>query len=68
MGLADRVASCAHDLEDAVHAGVVKPDDLPPVVAQLCGRARSDQLRAFITDIVDNDVLERAGWYVGGHG
>ena len=52
VGLADRVAYCAHDLEDAVHAGVVDPDDLPPAVAQLCGRARSDQLRAFITDIV----------------
>ncbi len=53
VGLADRVAYCAHDLEDAVHAGVVDPDDLPSVVAQLCGRARSDQLRAFITDIVE---------------
>jgi dGTPase len=53
VGLADRVAYCAHDLEDAVHAGIVDPSDLPPVVAELCGRVRSDQLRALITDIVE---------------
>lgn len=52
VSLADRVAYCAHDLEDAVHAGVVDADDLPPIVEDLCGRRRSDQLESWITDIV----------------
>src|SRR6187401_2203126 len=29
---ADRIAYCAHDLEDAVHAGIVDPRDLPAEV------------------------------------
>ena len=56
VGLADRVAYCAHDLEDACHAGIVTEADLPIEIAELCGRARSDQLEAFITDIVETVV------------
>ena len=41
VGLADRVAYCAHDLEDAVHAGVVAASDVPAEVAGPCGPARS---------------------------
>jgi dGTPase len=53
VGLADRVAYCAHDLEDAVHAGIVRDGDLPLEVIDRCGRGRSEQLQSFITDIVD---------------
>ena len=52
VGLADRVAYCAHDLEDAVNAGIVDPADLPAEVVDRCGSTRSAQLHAFITDIV----------------
>ncbi len=52
VGLADRVAYCAHDLEDAASAGLVDPSDLPEEVAVRCGVTRSAQLHAFITDIV----------------
>jgi dGTPase len=51
-GIADRIAYCAHDLEDAVSADVVSLDTLPPQVADFCGRTRSKQLRAFINDVV----------------
>jgi dGTPase len=53
VGLADRVAYCAHDLEDAVHAGVVAPADVPRRVTDQCGLSRSSQLRTLITDIVE---------------
>ena len=52
VGLADRVAYCAHDLEDAAWAGLVEPADLPAEVADRCGVTRSAQLHSFITDIV----------------
>lgn len=52
VGIADRVAYCAHDLEDAVSAGIVTLDELPKIVVERCGRTRSQQLRAFITDVV----------------
>jgi dGTPase len=52
VALADRIAYTAHDLEDAVHAGIVDTAEVPPVVLELCGTTRSQQLRAFISDVV----------------
>jgi dGTPase len=50
---ADRCAYTAHDLEDAVRAGVVSPSMLPPVVIERCGSTRSSQLKAFIDGLVE---------------
>jgi dGTPase len=52
VALADRIAYCAHDLEDAVHARIVTAGDLPRIVADRCGVSRSRQLNAFVTDAV----------------
>ncbi len=48
---ADRIAYCAHDLEDAVHAGIVAESDLPEEIAEVCGRSRRAQLNVFIRAI-----------------
>jgi dGTPase len=50
---ADRCAYSAHDLEDAVRAGIVSPALLPAVVAERCGTTRASQLRAFIFGVVE---------------
>ncbi len=49
---ADRIAYCAHDLEDAVHAGIVTLDDLPAEVVEICGRTRREQLNTFVRAVV----------------
>ncbi|WP_204920195.1 HD domain-containing protein [Microlunatus panaciterrae] len=49
---ADRIAYCAHDLEDAIHAGIVSLDDIPAEVAQVCGRGRREQLHTFVRAVV----------------
>ncbi len=49
---ADRIAYVCHDFEDAVSAGIITADVLPPDVVQLCGTTRSDQLNAFIRAVV----------------
>ena len=49
---ADRIAYCAHDLEDAVHAGIVGEADIPAQVAEICGRTRRDQLRTFVRAVI----------------
>ncbi len=59
VGLADRIAYCAHDLEDAASAGLVSYEDLPDVVLQRCGPTRSTQLHSFVTDVVE--VIQRSG-------
>lgn len=50
---ADRIAYCAHDLEDAVHAGIVAPHELPGDVAAALGRSRSEQLDRLIGALVE---------------
>ena len=49
---ADRIAYCAHDLEDAVHAGIVDLDELPDEIAQVCGRTRREQLGHFVRAVI----------------
>ena len=50
---ADRIAYVCHDFEDAVAAGIVTPDMLPPLVRQRCGVTRSRQLGAFVHAMID---------------
>jgi dGTPase len=49
---ADRIAYCAHDLEDAIHAAIVTPDDLPAEIVEVCGRTRREQLNTFVRAVV----------------
>jgi dGTPase len=56
---ADRIAYCAHDLEDAVHAGIVSVGQLPAAVLAVCGPSRSQQLRVFITAVIDSTVAHQ---------
>jgi dGTPase len=51
---ADRIAYVCHDFEDAVAAGIVSPDMLPPVVAARCGTDRSTQLGTFIRAMIQS--------------
>jgi dGTP triphosphohydrolase len=50
---ADRIAYVCHDFEDAVAAGVVTPEQLPELVRTVCGTRRDDQLRAFISAMIN---------------
>jgi len=50
---ADRIAYVCHDFEDAVAAGVVSPEQLPEQVRAVCGTRRDDQLRAFISAMIN---------------
>jgi dGTPase len=45
---ADRIAYVCHDFEDAVAAGIITPDQLPPIVRERCGTQRREQLGALI--------------------
>ena len=48
---ADRIAYCAHDLEDAIAAGIVSPDELPPPVVERLGTGRREQLSVLIRSV-----------------
>ena len=49
---ADRIAYVCHDFEDAVAAGIVGPDDLPPTVQEILGADRRTQLHRLIGAMV----------------
>ena len=49
---ADRIAYCAHDLEDAAAAGIVNLDNLPAQVAEVAGRTRRTQLGTFVRAVI----------------
>jgi dGTPase len=50
---ADRCAYSAHDLEDAIAAGIVVAESLPEQVRAVCGSRRGEQLAVFIQALVD---------------
>lgn len=52
LSWADRCAYCAHDLEDAISAGIVDGRDLPAIVRDRCGARRHGQLDAFVRDLI----------------
>lgn len=66
---ADRIAYCAHDLEDAVHAGIVDLAELPEEISDVCGRTRREQLSTFIRSIIrtahDHDRIGMASAEAG---
>ncbi|MDR0488106.1 MAG: HD domain-containing protein [Propionibacteriaceae bacterium] len=55
---ADRIAYCAHDLEDALYAGIVTSTEIPDTVVQVAGGKRSQQLRAFIGSMIETTCRE----------
>lgn len=59
VSLADRIAYCAHDLEDAINAGVVRPSEIPNSVASVAGSSRSAHLKFLINDVID--TTEKTG-------
>lgn len=52
----DRIAYCAHDLEDAIHAGIVSAADVPAEIVEVVGVDRRSQLSAFVGNIVATTV------------
>lgn len=52
--VADRIAYINHDIDDAIRAGVLLPDDIPWDVQYVLGRGHSERINTLITDLVKN--------------
>jgi dGTPase len=52
--LADAVAYINHDLADAIRAGILAEEDVPPKVTSVLGRTHSQRINALVLDIVDH--------------
>jgi dGTPase len=51
--LVDRIAYINHDIDDALRAGIIVPDDLPAAEIQLLGPTGSKRIDRLATDIVE---------------
>lgn len=51
---ADRIAYINHDLDDAIRAGILTPEDVPENVRRRCGDRNSQRINAIITDLIEN--------------
>ncbi len=49
----DRIAYINHDLDDAIRAGVLRPEDLPAAPRTVLGDTYGDRLNSMITAMVD---------------
>jgi dGTPase len=56
--VADIIAYVNHDIDDAVRAGLLNPDDLPRERIELLGRTSSERIGRMVTDVV-MQTLER---------
>ncbi|AZZ41952.1 HD domain-containing protein [Acidipropionibacterium jensenii] len=52
VSFADRIAYCAHDLEDAQRAGIVTTGQIPRSVREVVGDDRRTQLATFIRSVI----------------
>jgi dGTPase len=62
--LVDRIAYINHDIDDALRAGVLAPEDLPAEEIAVLGATGSARIDALVHDLVDHS--ERAGDIVQG--
>ena len=59
---ADRIAYVSHDFTDAVRAGILLPDELPPEIADVVGRSQSRQIGSFVAAVLE--AIDKTG-YIG---
>jgi len=52
----DKIAYINHDIEDAVHSGVLSPDDLPKSAVELLGDTKSKRITSMIVSIIENST------------
>ena len=54
--LVDRVAYINHDIDDALRAGILRPEDLPAAEIELLGPTGSLRIDTLVRDIVEHSV------------
>jgi dGTPase len=60
--IADSIAYINHDIDDALRAGILKPDDLPRDVVETLGDTHARRINTMVCDLIDHN------WWVIGAG
>ena len=59
--LADIVAYINHDLDDAMRAGLLSPDDVPPDIAGVVGSSHAQRIGSMVRDIIVETLTAHDG-------
>ena len=54
--LSDKIAYFHHDMDDAIRAGILTEEDVPPEIREVLGHTTGERLDRFIHDIVTNSL------------
>jgi dGTPase len=57
--IVDRVAYINHDIDDAIRAGLLSPDDLPPREIEILGETGSRRIDTLVHDLVEESAAAR---------
>ena len=49
---ADRIAYINHDIDDAMRAGILRNEDIPPEIARVLGETHSQRINTLVLDVV----------------
>jgi dGTPase len=60
--IADSIAYINHDIDDALRAGILKPDDLPRDVVETLGDTHARRINTMVCDLIDHN------WWASGAG
>ncbi|MBO4323587.1 MAG: deoxyguanosinetriphosphate triphosphohydrolase [Clostridia bacterium] len=56
VSISDRIAYLNHDIDDAVRAGILAPEDIPKEYKEVLGNSTSERINIMITSICKNSV------------
>lgn len=51
--ICDSLAYVAHDIDDALRAGLLREEDIPPEFIEAFGRTTSERINTFVWDLID---------------
>ncbi len=54
--IADKIAYIGRDIEDAVRAGIMEFEDIPPAITSTLGSTNSQIIHTLVTDIIHNSL------------
>ena len=54
--ISDRIAYINHDIDDAIHAGVLRGEDIPAEIRAVLGNSYTERINTLVTDIVMHSI------------
>jgi dGTPase len=54
--ISDWIAYINHDIDDALRAGILEPDDLPADIIQILGKTHADRIDTMIKDVIMESI------------